>query len=221
MHSYAIDSNERIVVPLYIAIVSILVGLYIQNLVDSYNLAVPWWIDVPTVFALYGMFYSLFDKCLWKLRFFRIIGLIKTPNLNGRWKGTILSSYNNFKLPFNMTIKIVQSWTKISVLLNTNSSSSYSTIAGIIVENPEKMMLTYQYLNEPNENSAPTMQMHRGTATLDIQADCNRLVGGWYSNRARQTYGRLSIERICKDTSKPSENVDLNTAKKSDLTNYF
>lgn len=222
MHGYAIDSNERKMVPLYIAIVSVLLGLYIQSLIATNNIAVPWWIEVPSVFALYGVLYALFDKYLWKYRVFRLVGIVKTPNLNGTWKGTILSSYNNFKLPYSMNVKIIQNWTKMSILLKTNSSSSYSTIAGITTENPEKMMLTYQYVNEPNDNSPATMHMHRGTAILDIEVDCNKLIGGCYSNRERQTYGRLIFERSCKSTSKPLETNNTDPTKRlNNLTNYF
>jgi hypothetical protein len=195
MHNYAIDSNERITIPLYIAIMSILIGLLIQNTLNFYNIIVPWWIDAPSIFGLYAILYTFFDKHLWKSRLFKITGIVKTPNLNGSWKGALLSSYNDFKTPYEMTMKIIQTWTKISIVLEAESSSSCSTIAGIIAENPERMSLTYQYVNEPNEDAESTMQMHRGTATLEIQANGNMLVGGCYSNRARKTYGRLTFER--------------------------
>lgn len=195
MHPYAIDSNERILIPLYLAILSVLLALFFQWAFELFNLTLPWWVEAPSVFALYGLFYKLFDKYLWKWEIFKTIGAIKTPNLNGGWKGHLASSYEDFKKKHDANIRIVQSWTRISIVLTTESSSSRSLLAGIITENPEQNTLSYQYLNEPRQNSEKSLHVHRGTATLNIQSDLSKFMGEYYSGRDRMNSGELVFER--------------------------
>lgn len=195
MHPYAIDSNERILIPLYIAIASILLALFFQWIFNLFDLAFPWWIEAPSVFALYGLFYKLFDVYLWKWKILKTIGAVKTPNLNGDWKGNLASSYDDFKTKIDANIRIIQNWTKISIVLTTISSSSRSLVAGIITENPEQYILSYQYLDEPRQISESTLHMHRGTTTINIQSDLSKFIGEYYTGRDRTNRGELVFER--------------------------
>jgi len=195
MHPYAIDSNERIVIPLYLAILSVLLALFSQATLDSYNLTLPWWVEAPSVFALYGLFYTVFDKYFWRFEFLKKVGAVRTPNLNGNWRGTLTSEYDDFKNVKKANIKIIQTWTNISIVLTTESSSSCSLVAGIETKNPEQNTLSYQYLNEPNSRAETTLHMHRGTATLNIQLDEKKFAGNYYSGRDRKNTGELLFER--------------------------
>jgi hypothetical protein len=194
MHDYAVDSDERLKVTLYIAIVSILLMLVVQKSLDFFNMTLPWWIDGISVFSFYAFFLWLFDKHIWKWRLTRIMGLIKTPNIAGDYEGTFFSSYDDFKKPISIRVKIIQTWTKISVNWETELSSSRSFVATIIT-NDEPNILTYQYKNEPKTNTPSTMHMHMGTATVDILNDV--LKGGCYSNRDRKTTGHFEFKKRC------------------------
>ena len=107
MHPYSIDSAERMLIPLYIAIISVLISFFFQWLFDLFNFTVPWYIKSPSVFALYGVLYKLFEFRLWKWTFLKKIGAVKTPNLNGTWSGRLVSSYNR-ETSYEANIKIIQ-----------------------------------------------------------------------------------------------------------------
>jgi hypothetical protein len=193
LHDYAIDSDERLRVALYLAIGSILLMAGVQWVLDYYNLQVPWWIDGISVFGFYGLFVFLFDRYIWKWRLTKIVGWVKAPNIAGTYEGTLLSSYDNFKNPIPIHVDVLQTWTKISINWKTTTSSSRSLVAAILT-NDEPNTLTYQYINEPKANAPPAMHMHKGTAIADITNGA--LSGGCYSNRDRQTTGQFELKKI-------------------------
>ena len=95
-----------------------------------------------------------------------------------------------------MTVNIHQSWTQISIILETDYSKSHSLIAAIVIENPTGILLSYEYLNEPLPNAKITMHTHRGTCRLTIKANEKVIVGDYYTGRDRQNYGGLRFERV-------------------------
>jgi len=193
MHDYAIDSNERLRVALYLAIGSILLMTVVQWALNFFNLQIPWWIDGISVFGFYGLFLYLFDRHIWKWQLTKIVGLVKVPNIAGTYEGTLLTSYDNFKQPIPINVEVFQAWTKISVNWKTSTSSSRSLVASIIT-NAEPNILTYQYLNEPKTSAPSTMHMHRGTAITNITS--GGLNGGCYSNRDRKTTGQFELNKV-------------------------
>jgi hypothetical protein len=195
MHPYTTDSNERKLVPLYIAILSILVAWIFFKVLEVVQVTLPWWIDAPSIFGFYGLFYAIFDKYSWKWELLQRIGIVKVPNLNGTWKGYLASSFDEHAEKRDATIKIFQSWTQISIVLETSNSKSVSLIAAVITRNPLAQVLSYEYLNEPIPDAKPTMHTHRGTARLTMQADGKKFEGEYYSGRDRQNFGIIRFER--------------------------
>jgi len=193
LHDYAIDSNERLHVALYLAISSILTMTVVQLALDFFNISIPWWVDGISVFGFYGLFLYLFDRHIWKWRLTKIVRLVKAPNIAGIYEGTLLSSYDNYKKQVPINVEVFQTWTKISINWKTETSNSRSLTASIITDT-EPNVLTYQYINEPKANAPSTMHMHRGTAITDITSGA--LSGGCYSNRDRQTTGQFELKKI-------------------------
>ncbi|MCW4018291.1 MAG: hypothetical protein NWF00_06395 [Candidatus Bathyarchaeota archaeon] len=194
MHDYSIDSNERLQIPLYLAIVSILFMGSVQATLNFYHLVLPWWIDGVSVFGFYGFLLLLFDKYLWKWRFLRTLNVVHTPNLNGTYEGNLLSSYSEFKKEIPISVEVVQNWTKISIVWKTKTSCSRSLVASMLTQT-EPNILTYQYLNEPNQNAPEALHMHRGTATTDIEKD-QTLSGGCYNNRDGKTTVTFNLKKV-------------------------
>ena len=193
MHPYSTDSKERKIVPLCLAIVSILLAWLFNSLLGGLKIDLPWWIGPPGVFGLYVLFYDLFDKFLWKI--FRKINVIKVPDLNGTWKGYVTSSFNEHAAKHEANMKISQQWSEISIALDTGNSRSHSLSAAIITKGPSSPVLTYEYLNEPKANAKATMHTHRGTARLTIDVSSNSLEGEYYTGRDRTNFGTLKFQR--------------------------
>ena len=196
MHPYATDSSERNFVLLCLAGISILTAWIFNGAVGYAQFTLPWWIGAPSIIGLYGLLQVIFDKCLWRWRILRAIGVVKVPDLNGTWKGHLASSFDDHSTNQDATIKISQRWTQISIILETNYSKSHSEIATISIEDPTDVVLSYEYLNDPIPNANRAMHIHRGTGRLTIQPDGKTFEGEYYTNsRDRQNFGTLTFER--------------------------
>lgn len=200
MHSYATDSTEREKIPFYMAVLSILVswGLYETTAPILSSIPLPWLVNAPSVMGLYALFYRIFDKYLWRKEFFQKIGLVSLPDLNGAWEGHISSSFDNHEVKKEATLNIRQSWTQISIILETENSRSSSLMTIINTNNPNEIDIHYEYLNEPMSDAINTMHTHRGTAKLTFIHKDRVLKGDYYSGRSRQNIGVLYFKR--KDT---------------------
>src|SRR5882672_2498550 len=158
MHGYSTDSGERRVVPLLLASVAIALAWLSSNILAVMHVSLPWWLDAPSTLGYYGLLYALFDNILWRNRFVRNLGLVRVPNLAGRWRG-------------------------------------YRSCSAVIqVDDPDGLSLTYQYQNQPLANAMRTMDMHYGTAMLQMSDD-NSLTGDYYAGRDRRTFGRICCRK--------------------------
>lgn len=158
-----------------------------------FEIGLKWWAESPSFYFFYGLLYAAFDKWCWK--WFRKIGLIKTPDLNGEWNGTLETSFDNYSPELKITLKIFQSWTKIKIVLITDHSISRSEAASVILGAPEGKYLNYQYVNEPKPSAVQTMSIHRGTTKLLLDEKKDTLSGEYYSGRNRQNFGSLTLKR--------------------------
>jgi hypothetical protein len=208
MHGYSTDSDERRVVPLFLALVAISLAWLSSKLLEVTHLAVPWWVDAPSLMVFYGALYTLFDKYVWKNGFACKLGLVKIPNLAGCWRGYLISSFDGHAKRHNLVINIFQTWTQLAVFLATATSISRSCAAVIQVGDPEGVALIYQYQNQPLADATRTMHMHFGTAMLRV-SDGGCLVGDYYSGRDRRTYGRICCRRQVANPKRNLETVPI------------
>lgn len=197
MHPYATDSVERKIVPLYLVGASIVAAFVLHKTLES---VIPWWIDVPSVAGFYGLFHLVFETWLWRMPFLSSVGLVRVPNLNGKWIGYVSSSFDEHASKHDATLEIRQRWTGMSICLQTGRSRSRSLLATITTENPTAGSLTYEYINEPKADAVATMNIHRGLARFDLSTleDGWVLEGEYYSGRGRQSFGTVRFERSIK-----------------------
>jgi hypothetical protein len=194
MHGYSTDSSERRIVPLLLASVAITLAWLSFKILAVMHLILPWWLDAPSTLGYYGALYALFDRHLWRSRFARKLGLVRVPNLTGRWRGYLTSSFDGHVKRHELIINIFQSWTEIVVFLATETSISRSCAAVIQVDDPDGLALTYQYQNQPLAKAMKTMHMHYGTATLRMSDD-DSLTGEYYAGRDRRTFGQICCRK--------------------------
>ena len=190
MHGYSTDTYERRFIPLLLAAVAIVLAWATSKLIAAAHLSVPWWLDAPSSLAYYGALYALFDKRLWRNAMLRKLGLSRIPNLAGRWRGYLVSSYDAHQKRHEVLLQIFQSWTQIAIFLTTASSISHSCAAVIQLDDPEGVALVYQYENQPLSYATKGMHMHNGTAMLRLSDD-DTLAGEYYAGRDRRTFGRI------------------------------
>ena len=194
MHGYSTDSSERRTVPLLLALLAIALAWASSRFLSAIHLSIPWWADAPSSMAFYGALYTVFDRYLWRSSLVRKLGLARVPNLEGRWRGYLITSYDGHAKRYALIINIFQSWTQIIVYLTTPMSMSRSCAAVIQMDDPEGAALIYQYQNQPLADAMKTMHMHYGTALLRI-SNGGCLTGDYYAGRDRRTYGRICCKR--------------------------
>jgi hypothetical protein len=147
--------------------------------------------------GFYGIFYHLFDKFIWPLQIGKF-SFSSIPNLQGTWVGTIHSSYNDTDYD-GIVIYIHQTWSRVSVHLQTQTSGSRSTMAAINTLGSSEATLKYEYMNEPTARSMQTMSIHRGTANMRLSPDSCLLEGDYFTGRGRQTFGDMRFKLISRD----------------------
>lgn len=195
MHPYATDPIERHrVIPVLVAL-SVLTAWGFSGLLDRLRFEVPWWLDAPSVIGFFGIYTAIFNRFLWKM--LRRVGIVRVPDLNGVWEGTLNSSHEEYKDNHPITIEIEQTWDQMAVTFRTRHSSSKSAAAALFAEGAKGAALTYTYLNEPKVVAKDTMHPHRGTTylTLRVEDGEETLAGEYYTGRGRQSVGTLVLKR--------------------------
>lgn len=189
-----------------IAAASILAAWGLHRALEETRFVLPWWIDLPSVMGFYGLFHEIFDRRLWRTGLVRFIRLVAVPVANGRWTGYLISSFDPEGGKKPVTLNVVQTWRRIRIVLETESSESRSLSASMVADDPRITTISYEYLNEPKAHARATMHAHRGTARLAFRSteDAEVLDGEYYTGRDRQNLGILHFERPSrKGTRKP------------------
>lgn len=171
-------------------------GFYL--LLSLFRYEIPWWMESPSVFGTMALLYFLFDRYFWRWDLFRKIRFIKVPNLNGRWIGSISSSFHNHETQTPAVIEIQQTSSKILVAMYLQESSSKSILSSFVTCDDGQCELHYEYANIPQADAKETMRIHFGTAQLRCYEESDSIfLGGCYycSARDRATYGTMKFSK--------------------------
>ncbi len=124
------------------------------------------------------------------------------PDLNGVWKGTLISTWTDPESemapdPISVEITIRQGLFSTHVSLATNESKSHSTRCILEpVYDTRRYRIWYSYSNEPRAQMRHRSAPHEGVAylELDVGEHPTRLTGRYYT--ARKTTGDISVKRL-------------------------
>lgn len=195
MHNYSImNSKIRITVTSTIAIISAYVAFMLNPYLEGIgtNIPISTYLLPLYPFAVFGIFYYLFDTVLWKLK--PINKLLEIPDVSGTWKGEGQTTYNNSKsTKFNIELNIKQTFSRIIIDGKFNQSYSESINANIDCSNPLRRKLVYSYTNKPQAITTKTMQNHVGTVELCLNEKSTELKGNYFTNRKPLTSGTLKL----------------------------
>jgi hypothetical protein len=153
---------------------------------------------VPT--AIVALF-AIFDGWLWGLG--PIKRLVKRPNLNGTWKGTLTSlradntgqEVAHHPIPIFLVIR--QSYLDLSITLLSKESRSRSIAALMQTNHPDDFTAYYHYTNIPGMAVRDRSPAHDGGAKLDITGVSPVALDGEYWTD-RRTRGIFSVKRVGK-----------------------
>ncbi len=199
MHQYSIDTRERPRITALLVLLSIAIALLLQKILGIAQINY-WWLPAPSLMAIFWTLYFLFSNYLWKFKIFKSIHLVKTPDINGNYKGSISTTHDNHTEPIEAELRIIQTWTTLEIVLKTNQSFSKSYSAHIISAHTKDVIIYYLYLNQPKIRAPETMNIHHGTSFFNISSDGKNLTGEYYSGRGRSNQGSIEFVRNTSDS---------------------
>ena len=129
---------------------------------------------------LYGIIYWIFDNYAWKWKILR--KFLGVPNLNGHWEGTLTSK--TFQTTIDMSLDVVQTWSKISFVSSFPKSKSESNVASIFIERDGIMKVGFGFINHSRE----LQHQYDGYNILDLD-DETHLFGRYFNNRDNSNVG--------------------------------
>lgn len=154
------------------------------------------------VSILLGLLVSIADIIIfWMLRKFPQLQVMTFPDLNGIWKGDMISTWIDPETdkpipPIPTTITIRQKFFSTHISLKTRESRSESTRA-VLERFPEtkRFRVWYSYNNDPIAQVKKRSSPHEGVAYLEMHwdEDKNTLTGTYYTSRS--TIGSIKVIR--------------------------
>lgn len=158
---------------------------------------IPNLISVPVIYAI---LFFLHDKLLWKNRL--IMKLHGIPDLNGEWKGELVSSFCENK-KFDMTIIVKQTWTQMSMIAKYDMSRSSSK--NITIKSDGAVTKIYfGFTNESKDVNNLDMYFGYNEITLEEEEVDDKKIqimeGKYCNNRKspRQKGGNVGVFRLKK-----------------------
>lgn len=188
-HPYAHDGQKSVMVVL--AVVAVLFAYAFDRGLNALAWKVHWLIDAPAPIAFFGWLSWFFNRVAWKWAPIR--WLHGVPDLNGEYRVTIRSSSPMSKGPMTATLRVAQRFDQLSVVLETEESTSASTGAWLDEAPAMGTALTYAFRNQPKPGARAKLEAHEGTASL-VFAPAKTATGTYYTGRGRETHGALDIE---------------------------
>lgn len=189
MHDYSVRGHARERQIYLLAAVAFSVMPLLTSLSGWIGVSIS--IGTATVF---GIVFWLFDRFVW--RWNPVRKALGFCDLNGNWKvgGQRLNADGSVASEWTGKMTIVQTWSRISVVLTTDNSLSRSGPASLTREEGLGHCLLYNYTNEPEPNH-PELQIHRGTCELRFADSCADATGVYFNDQHRLTFGRMTLTK--------------------------
>lgn len=183
----------------FVIILSILFGLlsdWIEKFLQPFSTAaqIYKYINPLSTLGLITLTLLFINKVGWKWYVFK--WLVDIPNLNGRYEGTLISSYRGERKDCVLEIKQTASSIHIfayfgSVQTNDKTSKSVSVSEQIVLEKNGLYKLFYIFSNE-SDTLQIQLNNHEGTSKLYYYPDVKRMEGDYYNQRGNT--GTLNVE---------------------------
>lgn len=192
LHHYTADTKDRIWAHVVLFVAATACAWLFGQTLNYLEWQPPWWVEAPSIFGFYGILFALFNLYLWRNKYLRFIMRIKTPDLNGKYEGTLSSSHDKFVSEKRVKYCIHQTWNKMVVFSETDQSTSQSTIGAFHLEEVHRMSFVFQYENCPKPNAPAGMNRHCGFAEFYFETP-QELTGEFFNGRGRSTHGLLKL----------------------------
>jgi len=151
----------------------------------------------PSGLIIFFLIFQLFDNYIWKIPFLYSLGIIKIPNLNGKWIVTMESSKTNEDI--TSEVNITQTYSKIKIRLLTELSTSVSTMANIEMIDSTYFELRYEYHAKFQKNKNSEILQHYGVTNLSLASENEKFENiqkaSYYTGLSRNSRGTMNFKR--------------------------
>lgn len=194
MISHEIDINKIAVVTV---VLSVLLAVITITIFDVNPYLLP--LKVGLMTTVIGLIWFVYDKYLWKIPFFRVMDwLCSTPNLNGRWEGTVDRDGENSPHPFVMEIS--QTMTKLKFYTYTRRSKGESIAVRIVKDElgEKYKLVAYWRTRAANREDGSRFDEFNGVSVMDISLGDNerRISDFYFTDRTPHTRGKTELKWV-------------------------
>ena len=191
MHTYSINSNERISVLGFLGILSV-------GIIWSLHKYLPNGFPVPSVFALFSGLVFIFNKWGWRWGICQYT-FINTPNISGKWEMISESSIMN-EAEYRALLTVKQTWTSIYLFMDGEKATSESVMAGIEIKTNDLFYIKWEYRAEYKPMFTEGNEMHYGITKLMMKpkTDPEKMEGNYYTDASRGSHGPITLIKIKK-----------------------
>lgn len=195
MHDYAVFGHDRVSIGRWLGVVSLgLTGGITQALSFANELTgVEAFTKVTITTALiYFLLHWLFNKYIWKNNTSNI------SDLSGTWliEGKTLEEDGSIKYEWDAKIGIEQTWEKIAIHLQNDTSQSFSYTATIEkINGLGGWLLSYSYGNEPYLERQHELKQHKGYCQIQFDKELKTATANYFNREGRNTYGVMKLTK--------------------------
>ena len=199
--------NVQALVPVIIGLLLVLdllfqgIGWVVNGLGTEFHFNAPGIImlRVPTNGAIIMLFLKWYDKKLWKRKW--LSWLVTVPNMNGRYKGELESSYqtNGSNTLLKCALEVSQMASSIGANLymyNKNElkrTDSESILESLEATNdPNVYRLSFNHTNK-GQLDQWGLKGHNGVTTLYYNITNRSFHGSYFNEPQRKTYGKITV----------------------------
>lgn len=197
MHEYSLSYHDRKNVYYVLVMLSSFIGIPIAFFLTSVSNTFGMIVTAPSGILIFFTIFHLFDNYIWKIPQMYSWGIIKIPNLNGKWLVMIESSESKNDIKAN--VNITQTYSKIKVRLTTNYSTSLSSMANIEMVDPTSFKLRYEYTAEFQKDKHSEIKRHYGVTSVFLESENEKFEkdqrASYYTESSRDSLGTMYFKR--------------------------
>ncbi len=144
----------------------------------------------------------LYERYLWRFPFFRMMGwLCSTPDLNGRWEGTVDRHGENN--PHKFILEITQTMTKLQCYTYSQNSNGESLVVKILKDGVSKKyrLLSYWSCKTKSKTEKSKFCTFQGVSLIEINFEGGQkiLKDYYFTNRDPATRGDVELQWVSKE----------------------
>lgn len=213
MHTYSTDNDLRPKVYGVLALLAYGITIVVEFLTTVLSTILPFAAGFVISWGLaFAIVWKAHSQWFWKTWPVRVLGITRVPDLNGKWEGWIITSYQG-DIPDEAlhsdnnpsedgqkmiaSLDIDQTWRKINVHFETTQTQSDSNGATMLTEEGKWPSISYQYEN-PGSPLVEGLDMHFGTVSLEYRDEnaTETLEGLYYTGPGRDNNGLMYFEQV-------------------------